>query len=295
MRLLIIGALLSIVAGCGGRSAFEPQSATDPLADAGVFSRDNLVAWCIVPFDASKRGPGERAAMLERLGLQAIAYDYRDEHIPTFDVEITALREANIRLGAWWCGGVDPRDPLGGSVGLALETLRRNQASSDLWVLIREQALEGLSQEEKVSLTARAVEKIAGEAAAIQGRVGLYNHGGWYGDPENQLAVLGRIHAQNVGLVYNFHHGHEHFDRLEGLFPRMVPHLLCVNLNGMTLGGEKILPLGSGERDQEMLELIRQSGYQGPIGILDHRSELDAEESLQENLNGLAKLVKGGK
>ena len=37
-----------------------------------LFRRDNLVAWCIVPFDAKKRGPEERAAMLEKLGLQAL-------------------------------------------------------------------------------------------------------------------------------------------------------------------------------------------------------------------------------
>ena len=28
-----------------------------------IFARDNLVAWCIVPFDGKQRGPAERAAM----------------------------------------------------------------------------------------------------------------------------------------------------------------------------------------------------------------------------------------
>ncbi len=40
-----------------------------------LFARSNLVAWCIVPFDSQKRGPEERAAMLERLGLRRLAYD----------------------------------------------------------------------------------------------------------------------------------------------------------------------------------------------------------------------------
>jgi len=263
----------------------------DPLADAGIFSRTNLVAWCIVPFDAAKRGPAERAAMLGRLGLRAVAYDYRDEHIPSFDEEIVALRENDIDLSAWWCGGVDPRDPLGGSVGLALETLRRNQASSDLWVDMREQAFDGLSQPEKLALAAQAVDAIASEAGKLNSSVGLYNHGGWYGEPENQMAILDKSAADNVGLVYNFHHGHEQLDRLGVLFPLMAPHLLCVNLNGMTPGGAKIVPLGSGARDREMIELVRASGYEGPIGILDHRNELDAEDSLRENLEGLASLV----
>src|SRR5687768_9449389 len=46
--------------------------AQDPPAP---FSRENLVAWCIVPFDSTKRGPEERAAMLDRLGFRRFAYD----------------------------------------------------------------------------------------------------------------------------------------------------------------------------------------------------------------------------
>lgn len=275
---------------CGGTEPTESATAHTE-GHAGLFSRDNLVAWCIVPFDAAKRGPSERAAMLQRLGLRGLVYDYRDEHIPTFDAEIAALRERDIELAGWWCGGVDPHNPLEGSVGLALETLRRNKASSDLWVLIEEGPLEGLSQADKVALTADAIEAVAAEAETIGSRVGLYNHGGWYGEPSNQLEILEQLTAENVGLVYNFHHGHEHFEQLQEVFPRMVPHLLCVNLNGMTLGGEKILPLGAGERDRKMLRIVRESGYRGPIGILDHRPEIDAETALLANLEGLAELV----
>src|SRR2546429_7485126 len=75
------------------------ESAKDAPA---VFRRDNLVAWCIVPFDAKKRGPEERAAMLARLGFTRFAYDWRAEHIPTFDAEMDALRARGIRLEAFW-------------------------------------------------------------------------------------------------------------------------------------------------------------------------------------------------
>jgi len=47
-----------------------------------LFARENLVAWCIVPFDSKRRGPEDRAAMLERLGFKHFAYDWRAEHIP---------------------------------------------------------------------------------------------------------------------------------------------------------------------------------------------------------------------
>ena len=78
----------------------HPDRATDRL-----FARSNLVAWCVVPFDAAKRGPEARAAMLERLGLRRLAYDYRAEHIPTFDAELEALKRHGVRLFAWWFPG----------------------------------------------------------------------------------------------------------------------------------------------------------------------------------------------
>ena len=78
--------------------------------------------------------------------------------------------------------------------------------------------------------------------------VGLYNHGGWQGEPESMVAMVEwlREHARadHAGIVYNFHHGHEHLARFPEAFRRMVPYLICVNLNGMQPGGPKIVPLG---------------------------------------------------
>src|SRR5262249_22481128 len=72
------------------------------LAQQGVFDRDNLAAWCIVPFDAKKRGPEERAAMLEKLGFKKFVYDYRAEHIPQWDEELSSLKKHHIELLGWW-------------------------------------------------------------------------------------------------------------------------------------------------------------------------------------------------
>src|SRR5437764_1403387 len=151
---------------------FPAGSAVSSVAIGdGLFARTNLVAWCIVPFDAKKRGPEERAAMLERLRFQGIT---------------------------------------------------------------------------------------------------------------------------NAGIVYNQHHGHGHLERFAELMSKMKPHLLALNLNGMTRDGEKIgkqiLPVGQGELDLKLLRIIRDSGWRGPIGLLNHTDE-DAEVRLQENLRGLRRLV----
>ena len=125
-------------------------------------------------------------------------------------------------------------------------------------------------------------------------RLGLYNHGGWGGEPENLVAVcerLRRVHdADHVGIVYNFHHGHAHVDRLAAALTAMRPYLLCLNLNGMMREGDrrgmKIFPLGQGELDLPLLRVVADSGYRGPIGVIGHTQD-DVELRLRDNLEGL--------
>ena len=80
---------LAIAASVLSATAIMPAQAraAEPVDVAArakkLFQRDNLVAWCIVPFDAKKRGPEERAAMMEKLGLKHFAYDWRGEHVPS--------------------------------------------------------------------------------------------------------------------------------------------------------------------------------------------------------------------
>lgn len=77
-------------------------------------------------------------------------------------------------------------------------------------------------------------------------------------------------------------------------YSTLRPHLLAININGMRSDGErigkKILPIGTGDRDLEVLKEIAKSGYEGPIGILNHTDEY-ARTRLQVNLAGLEKLV----
>ncbi|MFM9000638.1 MAG: LamG domain-containing protein, partial [Opitutia bacterium] len=73
-----------------------------------------------------------------------------------------------------------------------------------------------------------------------------------------------------------------------------MPHLLCLNLNGMDIEGDakgrKILPVGAGTEDLKVLRQIRASGYSGVIGILNHTQE-NAEHRLMDNLDGLRWVV----
>ena len=264
-----------------------------PAADYSLFAKTNLFAWCIVPFDAKKRGPEERSAMLERLGIHRFAYDYRAEHIPTFDAEMDALKRHHIELTAWWFPTV-----LNDEAKLILDVLKKLQLSPQLWVMGGGgPARTPAEQEKNVETEAKRLRPIAEAAAKIGSKVALYNHGGWFGDPTNQLAIIARLRTDgitNVGIVYNLHHGHEHLDRLPELLAQMKPHLLAFNLNGMTRDGEaagkKILPVGQGDLDVKLLRMLRDSGWRGPVGILNH-TDADAETRLLENLDGLNALL----
>ncbi len=255
----------------------------------GLFAKANLVAWCIVPFDAKKRGPEERAAMLERMHIKGLAYDYRAEHIPTFDAEMEALKRHHIELTAWWFPGALTDEAKG-----ILEVLKRHKLQTQLWITGGgEPTKTPENQRAHVESEAARLKPIAQEAAKIGCTVALYNHGGWFGEPENQIEIIERLKQEgvmNVGIVYNQHHGHDHLERFAALMRKMKPHLVAFNLNGMTRGGDKvgkkILPLGQGELDLGLLKTLRDSGWHGPVGILNHTDE-DAEARLLDNLDGL--------
>jgi putative heme-binding domain-containing protein len=260
-----------------------------------LYARNNLIAWCIVPFDSKKRGPEDRAAMLQKLGFTHFAYDWRGEHIPTFDAEVEALKKHKVALDAFW---VAPGE-LNRESKIILDLLKRHSVKAQLWVLLDfgPDKVQGAEQERRVESAVTKLEPLAIEADKIGCSLALYNHGGWFGEPENQIAIIERLKTRgvtNLGIVYNLHHGHDHLDRLPTLLATMLPYLKALNLNGMDSGGDrqgrKILPLGQGSRDLELLRMIAASGYRGPIGILGHTMD-DAEERLKDNLDGLDWLV----
>ena len=262
-----------------------------PVPD--IYAPTNLMAWCIVPFDAAKRGPEARAVMLERLGIRRLAYDWRAEHVAEFDAEVEAMRRHGIEVTAWWFPG-----SMDATAQRIIEVIRRHGIRPQLWVTgSGDIGADPDAQAIRVRAEADRLRPIITAAAAVNCQVALYNHGGWFGEPENQIAVLERLKAEgltNAGIVYNFHHGHAHIARWPELVRLMKPWLLAVNLNGMVRDGEttgrKILTLGAGDEELRMLEVLRASGWRGPVGIIDHRPETDSEVTLRENLSGLEKL-----
>jgi hypothetical protein len=207
----------------------EPMSKSPAMltpSSAALFAQENLLAWCIVPFDSRHRTPAERMAMLKRLGFSQYAWDWRQEHLKDLSEEIRLSRENGIRLRAIW-----------------------------LWI-------------------ERDTDRV--------GHLG-----------EGNRAVLDEV--KKAGLAVEFWVGiHSNFETFPKLLPRKLPYLKAVNIDGMRPEGPKIMPLGQGTHELPMLQLLKKSGYTGPIGILGHVEDADVEDILRRNLEGLRKWTAGG-
>lgn len=252
------------------------------------FSRSNLVAWCIVPFDAKQRGPEERAKMLHDLGITKLAYDWREQHIPTFDEELSALEKHDIKLEAFWM--TSGRNPAGNpNVQAVFEFLERNRVKTQLWLMMTEwPGFEDLSQQDKVKAMSSEIRYIAERAGKLGCEVALYNHGGWFGEPENQVDIIRHLNLDNVGMVYNFHHARKHLSRFSSFYPLMLPYLKCINLAGLKKGDAgHFYRIGQGDAEKDMIRQIWKSSYRGPFGIINHDENKDAEKGLLEEISGL--------
>ena len=127
---LILAGLLALPPLFAQTSKPPPYLPENTSAEpGGIFAPENLVAWCIVPFDTKTRGPEERAKMLDRLGIKRLAYDYRGEHIPTFDDEVETMRKHGIEFTAWWFPTV-----LNEEGEKILQVIKRHKITPQLWV-----------------------------------------------------------------------------------------------------------------------------------------------------------------
>jgi sugar phosphate isomerase/epimerase len=261
------------------------QTATTPPSD--ILAPENLHAWCVVPFDARKRGPEERAQMLEKLGFKHFVYDWRAKDIPTFDAEIEALKKHGIELTAWW-SPTNPHDPV------LLQTLgvfKRQDVHPQLWVMGGgPPTATPEEQKQRVEKEAERIRDIVKLAEPYGCQVELYNHNAWFGQPDNEVAIieqLKQLGVTSVGMIYNFSHGHEDVADFPAIWKRIEPYVHAVNVTGMLKDGEKkIAPPSQGEFEIGMLRVILDSGWHGPVGLIAEQGG-DAEVTLGNYLRGL--------
>lgn len=270
---LIVGLLLSVDASA---------QATEARDDEGLWAPSKLIAWEVPTFDLVKRSSDERARMLKELGFRNYAYlptgsplgkpDINTSQLD-IDTEIEAMKKYGIAIRAWyfWINVDDPaEDP---NVRRTLETFKRHGIHPDIWVPQsfadpNAQSQEGFptnphEQDIRVKREAARIAAVAKLAAPYGCRVDIYNHRGWFGMMDNQLAILDRLQelgVTNVGMVYNFSHSispiHDDLKNFTEMWARIKSHVTTVNI------------YVNAPRHIEMMRIIQRSGWKGSVGLL---------------------------
>jgi len=308
MTCLLCILIMSVSSGESGGRMGPPEA-------GNLWAHDNLIAWCVVPFDAKNRGPEERAQMLEKLGFTKFAYDWRPVHVPTFDAEIEALKRHGINLFAWWFP-FDADDP---GAKATLEVFKRHDVHPQLWIMLprketaammsgkmspeeahqeflrmmgQELRITPQEQEVRVKQDADRINALVKLAAPYGSKVEIYNHNGWLGMLDNEIAIIKRLKelgVTDVGIVYNLSHARDAFHddtvNFPALWKKIKSHVVAVNITGTCMDGTSIYP-SQGDRELEMMRTIQDSGWRGPIGLIAEKGG-DAETTLRNYLVGL--------
>ncbi len=257
-----------------------------------IFAKQDLVAWCIVPYDSVERDAEQRMQMLNRLGITKYAWDWRQKHLKTLPTELKEAEKHNIEVAAiWFWVDQQVKDTLTAEHEQILQDVISAKLKTTLWISFDPAFFDALEHDQKIEKAVKVLRIIKSKVENAGIKLALYNHGEWFGNPLNQLAILDQLGDPMAGIVYNFHHAHDHIDQYEVYIRAALPRLWVVNLNGMQLKGEKIMPINSGDMEKSMIKTLVDLGYKGKIGILGHVEDKDVEVVLRQNIEGLKNIL----
>lgn len=263
------------------------------VSNERIFQKESLIPWSIVGFDVKERTPEQRLDMLKRLGFNQYAYGNRPKHIPTMTHEWLLAKEKGIAIKAVWLYinlNKDKITKLKPESEAVFNNLKTVGLKTQIWVGFEPKYFEKLSDEASLVHAVTMIEYLSKRAKKLGCKIALYNHGGWFGKPENQLKIIQLLSKEDIGIIFNFHHAHEDLDTYSKNIKMLLPYLWCVNLNGMKKEGPKIISIGKGNLEKDMIQQILNLNYKGPFGILGHVKGGDPELILEENYSGLLEL-----
>ena len=257
------------------------------------FRKKNLIPWSIVGFDVKERTPKERLKMLERLDFGRYAYGNRPKHIPTMQEEWELAKSKDIKIDAVWLYinlNKDQPNALKLESEAVFVNLKKTGLKTQIWIGFQPTYFKSLNDEESLKQSVSMIQYLSKRANDLGCKVALYNHGGWFGKPENQIRIIKSLPDENIGIIFNFHHAHDALENYSENIKKVFPYLWCVNLNGMKKEGPKIITIGEGDLEKNMIQQLLDLNYKGPFGILGHVKGGDPELILEANYRGLQRL-----
>ena len=153
--------------------------------------------------------------MLKRLKFSQYAYDWRHQHLATFAEEIKVAKENKVNITAVWMWidkGADSPGKLSEDNEMLLSILKDAGLKTQLWVGFNNNFYEYDNDDSKVAKGVEMIKFLREHTKTLVPTIGLYNHGDWFGEPENQIKILKELNDPGVGLIYNFHHAHKQID-----------------------------------------------------------------------------------
>lgn len=253
----------------------------------------DLTPWCIKGFDALERTPEQRIELLNKMGFHKYGYNKGDGDYSQMQKEFNLAKENNIEIVSvllWLNATRDSIGKLSEANEELLSNLKKAEQKPTIWLSFSNNYFKNLSDEASLDFSIKMVKFIKAKADELGCKIALYNHGGWFGEPENQIKIIEQIKGDSISIVYNFHHAHEHIQDFNAIAKKITPYLSYVNLNGMAKDGPEIVPIGDGEHELDMIKSLKKQGYNGPWGILGHIKTEDVEVVLQRNIAGLKQL-----
>ena len=282
--------------------ALKIKAVSRDAAPGGLEER--LTAWAFLAFDPDERSPVERAQMLRRVGFTRCGYEGHARYVGQLEDHIIAYRKYGIELEGIYME-IREEDPLEQeTISEIIKILDRQECKTQFWLTVRDALLTDLSEEERLEKVCTLVGSVADAVLPMGCKIAMYNHGGWTGNPGNQVKVVQSLQRSytpdSLGIVLNFHHAHPYIENFQDFFTQVKPYLFLLNTNGMRIkpdeNGEpvpnpKILPLGHGDHEVEMLRIVKESGYDGLIGVIDHTRGVDPEFNLKRNRKTLISIL----
>ena len=277
----------------------------EPTVEAATIgAEERLMAWAFLAFDTEERTPIERAQMLKRVGFTRCGYEGHPRYVGQLEDHIIAYRDLGIELVGIYME-IREEDPLEQeTIKGIINILQRQQYKTQFWLTVKDALLETTPEEARVEKVCSLVGPIAKVVMPMGCKIAMYNHGGWTGNPKNQVDVVRKLgesyNPDSLGIVLNFHHAHPYIDQFSEFFAQVKPYLFVLNTNGMRvkqnekgieIPDPKILPLGEGDHEMEMLRVVRESGYDGLIGVIDHTRGVDPEFNLKRNRDTLISIM----
>ena len=171
-----------------------------------------------------------------------------------------------------------------------LTQLKEVDQKPAIWVSFSNNYFENIDDQKSIQVAVDMIKYIKSRTDDLGCQLALYNHTGWFAKPQNQINIIKEIGLEDISMVYNFHHAQGDVDEFSESVKMIKPYLSYVNLNGVKKEGPKIVDIGKGDHEYEMINKLIKEGYDGPWGILGHIKTEDVKVVLERNIEGLKSL-----